>query len=587
MKLRPLAAAPALAVMFVLAACAGALEAPLAHAAPAHTTPADAWPPVWQDGPAAAPAEFGPAVFEAPSASHCRRPPSTREVPGGGVEPSGAHGGARTRLSASVAGTAPGAAVGAATGADMRRKEESARLADSERSRSDAATIAPGAPSASRAAEAKSAAKSRLEARSDAPAALAAVTSATSASPTRELTLVPAPNPAPRPPRPAHETVTAGVVDDNADFGEYLAFRQRRAGLQVRERDISERYLLEVTDATGRPVHDAEVAVQRPGVAQPVMWARTDTAGKVWLHPRAFLAGGMDSLSEGSRTLGVAVRKNGVQGHALLVAGQANAVQVRLGASAAAQRPRLDLVFMIDATGSMGDEIAKLKSSMRAMSQQISQLPGQPDICYGLVAYRDRGDAFITRTHDFTDDLGAFQNMLARVQAGGGGDTPEALNEALHEVVHKLAWRADAARMVVMVADAPPHLDYGGCMAPPEADGFGPPGGRRPALGRPGACPQYDRDMQAALAKGIKLFAVGASGLDPVGEYVFRQMAQYTAGRFVFLTYQDAARPRQWTRHADRARREAVFRADAGPPGGAIGGRRDGAPEPVVSAAPA
>jgi hypothetical protein len=101
--------------------------------------------------------------------------------------------------------------------------------------------------------------------------------------------------------------------------------------------------------------------------------------------------------------------------------------------------------------------------------------------------------------------------VLARVQASGGGDMPEALNEALHETVHGLSWRADAARMVVLVGDAPPHLDYGG--------------------------PQYDQDMQAALAKGIKLFAVGASGLDPVGEYVFRQMAQYTAGRFVFLTY--------------------------------------------------
>jgi hypothetical protein len=185
-------------------------------------------------------------------------------------------------------------------------------------------------------------------------------------------------------------------------------------------------------------------------------------------------------------------------------------------------------VFLVDATGSMSDEIAKLKSSMRAMSQQISQLPGRPDICYGLVAYRDRGDAFLTRTHDFTDDLGAFQDGLARVQAGGGGDTPEALNEALHETVHGMSWRADAVRLVVLVADAPPHLDYTGCKVTHE------PAGR---------CPQYDRGMQAALAKGIKLFAVGASGLDPVGEYVFRQMAQYTAGRFVFLTYRDAADP--------------------------------------------
>ena len=512
MTLRPLAATPAFAMMFVLAACAAALEAPLVHAAPA-----DAWPPVWQDAPSAAPADFGPVVFAPPSASHCRRAPPTREVPGGGLEQSAAFGSARGRLSASLSSAAPAT--------DARRKEEAGRLADRARDAdpSGPTTTAEAlrAPSESRAAEPRSAAKSTGVSRSDAPAsptvAAAVPPPARDMAPSPMQSPSPWPQPAPRLQRPAHETVTAGVVDDNADFGEYLAYRLRRAGLPVRERDISERYLLEVTDATGRPVHDAEVALQRPGVAQPVMWARTDTAGKVWLHPRAFLAGGMDAPAGGTRTLGVAVRKNGVQGRALLQAGQANAVQVRLGAPAAAQRPRLDLVFMVDATGSMGDEIAKLKSSMRAMSQQISQLPGQPDICYGLVAYRDRGDAFITRTHDFTDDLGAFQALLARVQASGGGDTPEALNEALHEVVHKLDWRTDAARMVVMVADAPPHLDYGG--------------------------PQYDKDMQAALAKGIKLFAVGASGLDPVGEYVFRQMAQYTAGRFVFLTYKDAADP--------------------------------------------
>ncbi|TXC67123.1 VWA domain-containing protein [Piscinibacter aquaticus] len=212
------------------------------------------------------------------------------------------------------------------------------------------------------------------------------------------------------------------------------------------------------------------------------------------------------------------MRKGSAWARTTLVRGeQRAALQVRLGETSLVQRPRLDLVFLVDATGSMGDEIAKLKASMLAMSQQIARLPGQPDVCWGTVAYRDRGDAFLTRTHDFTDDLGAFQGVLGRVQAGGGGDTPEALNEALHETVHRLSWRKQAARMVVLVADAPPHLDYGG--------------------------PQYDVDMQAALAKGIKLFAVGASGLDPVGEYVFRQMAQYTAGRFVFLTYKDADDP--------------------------------------------
>ncbi len=443
------AAWPLALLSSLLAACALVHE-PAAHAA----SPGEPWPAVWQEPPAATQgnADFSPVTFQAPSATHCQRLPTVREVPGGQTRR-----GTGARLLRDDA---------------MRERSESAPAALAESRAHDGAPSAKAAPAQS----------------------------------------WPAPPPAPSPRRPAHEVVSAGMVDDNADFGAYQAYRERQQHLAVRQRDVSERYLLEVTDARGRPVHDAEVAVQRPGVAQPVMWARTDTAGRAWLHPRAFLA--PEWADE--PMLGVAVRHGQQQSRALLQRGQANAVQVRLGAQAAAPM-RLDLVFMVDATGSMADEIAKLKHSMRAMADQIAQLPGQPDICYGLVAYRDRGDAYITRTYDFTHDLAAFQRQLAQVQAQGGGDTPEALNEALHEAVHGLSWRMQAARMVVLVADAPPHVQ------------------------RPG--PQYDRDMQAALAKGIKLFAVAASGLDPVGEYVYRQMAQYTAGRFVFLTYRDATRP--------------------------------------------
>ena len=396
--------ATAAGLIVALAACAASIDPPTAHAAPA----SPAWPAPWQDMPEAATGDFTPPHFEPPSASHCHRAPTTREVPGGGREPQDSS----WRL----------------------RKEHGA--AGAEMPAGDALTaLERSAKSASPSAHDKTAAGA-------APLAQAL----------REF--APWPQPQPQPTRQRSPLVTAGVVDDNADFGEYLAYRQRNAGQPVRERDISERYLLEVTDADGRPVHDAEVAVQRPGVTEPVMWARTDTAGRVWLHPRAFIAPSFDNAD---RVLGVAVRKGATQARATLLRGQSQALQVRLGAGglgSVKQRPRLDLVFMVDATGSMGDEINKLKASMRAMSEQIAQLPGQPDICYGLVAYRDRGDAFITRTHDLTDDLGAFQNLLSRVQAQGGGDTPEALNEALHEVVHGLSWRVDAARMVVQIGRA-------------------------------------------------------------------------------------------------------------------------------------
>jgi len=496
---------PALLITLTAGLLAAALATACADARelPATGMPSQPWPPAWQQGEQADATDFTPPAFDAPSATDCRRLPVVREQGGEAGWPSGVTSGV-SELRRESAG--PGSRTSVASGAVER-----------------APAAPPPMPSVAPAAKPLAEATMRDAASADSVSKIAGAAQPLS-SPARQSA--------------AEPVVTAGVVDDNADFGEYLNYRQRHAGLPVRERDIHERYLLEVTDAQGFPVHDAEVAVQRAGIAQPVMWARTDTAGHVWLHPRAFLAPGVAD----ERTLGVAVRKNGQQARAVLMRGQPQALQLRLGTLPAAQA-RLDLVFLIDATGSMDDEIAKLKASMRAMAEQIARLPGQPDVCYGLVAYRDRGDAFLTRTQDFTHDLPAFQQGLARLQAGGGGDTPEALNEALHEVVHGLSWRREAARMVVLVADAPPHLDYGGCMTAPDAYGVNPPRGWQAGLGRPGACPQYDRDMQAALAKGIKLFAVGASGLDPVGEYIFRQMAQYTAGRFVFLTYRDAADP--------------------------------------------
>ncbi len=315
------------------------------------------------------------------------------------------------------------------------------------------------------------------------------------------------------PARPAHEPVTAGVVDDNADFGEYLSYRRRNGGLPVRDRDISERYRLTVHDAAGRAVPDALVSVWAGSRAQP-LWARTDSGGQVWLHPRASGVGDAVLEVRVSKISGDAE----LRGMALLRRGQRDQLQVRLDSALPAERARLDLVFLVDATGSMGDEIDKLKRSMRSIADQVAALPSQPQICFGLVAYRDRGDEFFVRAWDFSDDLGAFQQALADVRASGGGDIPEALNEALHTAVHRLSWRGDgASRLVVLVADAPPHLDYG--------------------------APWYDDDMQGALARGIKIFAVGASGLDKTGEYIYRQMAQYTGGRFIFITYDKANNP--------------------------------------------
>ena len=306
----------------------------------------------------------------------------------------------------------------------------------------------------------------------------------------------------------AQEPVTAGMVDDNADFTQYLAFRDRTQ-VEHRPRDVRARVLLQVRDERGQAVPDAQVVVRASSGA--AMWARTDAGGRAWIAPDAF-------DSQASQLYEVSVRQGQATAKAVFQRGQPSAVDVTLSAAAPAARARLDLVFMIDATGSMGDEIAKLKTSLRAIADEVARLPSRPDTCFGLVAYRDKTDAFVLRSHDFTSDLDAFQKVLNQLQADGGGDEPEAMNEALFEAVHALSWRGDGAtRLLVLLADASPHLDYPG--------------------------PQYDDSMMAALGKGIKVFSVGASGLNKQGEFIQRQIAQYTGGRFVFLTYAQASNP--------------------------------------------
>jgi Mg-chelatase subunit ChlD len=448
-----------LCAQLLLAAC-GATESPALPSVTCWPTPApDSRVQVAQTAP----------NFEAPSATHCARPVQTYETPG------------------------------------MARVSEARREPAGTDALKDYSLRRPVMPSV---AAAKSMPAPAAEARADAVIAEAPPAPATPEAPTARI------SGSLQPPaqalRPANEPVTAGMVDDNADFSEYLAFRGRTQVVH-RERDISARYLLQVRDARGAVVPDAEVAVQAANGA--AMWARTDAGGRAWLHPNAF-----DKAQ--SQVYEVTVRKNGRQSTAFLQRGQKNAVDVVLDGKPGAvpARARLDLVFLIDATGSMDDEIAKLKTTLRTIADQVAKLPSRPDTCFGLVAYRDRTDEFLVRRHDFTNDLNAFQGVLDALRAAGGGDYPEAMNEALNETVHKMSWRGNGTtRLVVLLADAPPHLDYGG--------------------------PQYDDDMVAALGKGIKVFSVGASGLDKQGEYIQRQIAQYTGGRFVFLTYKEATNP--------------------------------------------
>lgn len=128
----------------------------------------------------------------------------------------------------------------------------------------------------------------------------------------------------------------------------------------------------------------------------------------------------------------------------------------------AEQTPKIDVVFVLDTTGSMGGLIEGAKEKIWSIASSMAQAKPAPLIRMGLVAYRDRGDDYVTKVVDLSDDLDSVYATLMDFQADGGGDGPESVNQALHDAVNHMSWNSDQQTYKVMflVGDAPPHMDY-------------------------------------------------------------------------------------------------------------------------------
>ena len=122
----------------------------------------------------------------------------------------------------------------------------------------------------------------------------------------------------------------------------------------------------------------------------------------------------------------------------------------------------VEVVFVVDTTGSMGALIAGAKEKVWYIAQDIVRQNQGAGIKMGLLAYRDRGDEYITRIYDLTTDLDQAYANLMSFAAQGGGDAPESVNQALHEAVTRMSWSQDAStlRLIFLVGDCPPHMDY-------------------------------------------------------------------------------------------------------------------------------
>lgn len=126
------------------------------------------------------------------------------------------------------------------------------------------------------------------------------------------------------------------------------------------------------------------------------------------------------------------------------------------------EQAKIQVVFALDCTGSMGGLIQAAKDKIWSIATGMSQAQNHPDISFGFVFYRDRGDDFITKKVQLTNDMDLAYRELMDMRASGGGDAPESVNQALHEVINDFQWDTDEQvfKVVFLVGDAPPHMDY-------------------------------------------------------------------------------------------------------------------------------
>lgn len=164
-----------------------------------------------------------------------------------------------------------------------------------------------------------------------------------------------------------------------------------------------------------------------------------------------------------------------------------------------------DIMFILDTTGSMGDEMLFLQSEFTAITNEI----GTENTRYSVNFYRDTEDEYVTKCNDFTDDIKVLQQKLNAESATGGGDEPEAVAEALTECIGKSSWGDKSVKLAFLIFDAPPHNEKAS---------------------------EVEAAVKEAAKKGIRLIPIVSSNSERNTELFGRAGAIVTGGTYVFLT---------------------------------------------------
>ena len=316
--------------------------------------------------------------------------------------------------------------------------------------------------------------------------------------------------PAPRPDftnRPAGEAnvLTAGVWDDNSNWPFFTNLvNAGTIGFPAYGIDPTHRIKVTVTDAAGNALRNEPVQLRDESGA--ALWdATTDKNGIAYLFfrdgqvPATAVAGGVEQPL-------TTTADNPEDRQGAPIMRTVDDVTIAATKPTGVDVNGLQVMFIVDTTGSMTDEIAYLQADFAKIAGDV----GSDGVTYSVNFYRDAEDEYVTKCNDFTSDVSHVQNLLNNEYATGGGDTPEAVADILQETItNNGQWKDDCGKIAFLIFDAPPH---------------------------DGTEPVIDAAVRSAAERGIALVPVVASNAERDTELFGRAMAICTNGTYVFLT---------------------------------------------------
>ena len=267
------------------------------------------------------------------------------------------------------------------------------------------------------------------------------------------------------------------------------------------------RIAVTVEDAAGAPLSGIRVSLLRGG---SLLWSsRTDNLGRAECWVGLFQQ--EENVDPSSLTLKVLETEVAPKITAWDCPNGPSVNKVVLGtASPAAQKA--DIAFLVDATGSMADEIQFLKDDLMDILRKVGSLQSAVTFRSAALFYRDEGDEYLTRPFNFTADHSQTVDFISQQSADGGGDYPEAVHTALEQGLQSLSWDEEAkTRIAFLLLDAPAHH---------QTD----------------VIASLQKSIQAYAAAGIKIIPISASGIDKGTEFMLRFFAAATGGTYVFIT---------------------------------------------------